>query len=503
MPETTPHPLSTRLRRIRRRFGRRLGTRSVLTLQLAGFALVALPLLIALIIAGGQIDRVTREGEQLVDHSLSVTRSARQIGERVLAFERAARQYRVLRDREARGSLLGRHRTLVEGLEDFTTLTAAEPLVRHADALREQSQALFDRTLNVQTDEDWPQHLADDFGRLNERANTLLLDSEAAAGEGLERLKRMGESARNFSFLSLGLTVPLAIALALLMASFLNRRVRRLDRGMRALARPEQARIEQIASPRDLRALSIRMEWVRRRLTRTERDRRRLVGQVSHELKTPLSAIREGTSLLSDQSFGALGSQQHEVIGIIQSNIERLQEQIENLLRFNRLQSGTQPHLHRKVRLDELIDRVLANHRLTVEARNMQVELDASAPVTVEGDPDMLATALDNLVSNALKFSQDDGTIGIDIQHSDDHAIIRVADSGPGIQARDHDQLFEPFYRGDSSHTRTRPGSGLGLAICRDLVRAHRGDVDLVNQAGWATVFQIRIPLKQPRESNP
>lgn len=500
MPDSGHHRLLMRLRRFGRQLTRRLGTRSVLTLQLAGFALVSLPLLVALIIAGGQIDRVTRDGEQLLERTLSVTRSGRQIGERALAFERAARQYRVLRDQEALDRLLERHRSLVEGLEDFSTLTASEPVARHADALREHSRVLFELTLESQTGDDWPRSLADEFKRLNARADALLLEAEAVVGRELERLARMGETARNFSYLSLGLTVPLAIVLALLMASFFNRRVRRLDRGMRALARPEQARIEQIASPRDLRALSIRMEWVRRRLARTERDRRRLVGQVSHELKTPLSAIREGTSLLADQSFGTLGRQQREVIGIIQSGIERLQEQIENLLRFNRLQSGTRPRIRQQVRLDEIAMRVLANYRLTLEARGLHVERHIPAPVRIEGDPDMLATALDNLVSNALKFSPDGGTIGIDIRRAGDQAVVRVADSGPGIRARDREQLFEPFFRGDNSHTRSRPGSGLGLAICRDLVRAHRGDVELSEQAGWSTVFEIRIPLKQPPE---
>lgn len=500
MPDPVPKRLRARLRPRIRRLGRRLGTRSVLTLQLAGFALVALPLLVALVMAGSQIDRVTRDGEQLLDRTLSVTRAARQIGDQVLAFERAARQYRVLRDHEARASLLERHGTLTDGLAEFAELTLDAELVEQAGAIGDHSRRLFERTLEAQSDQEWPAYLADDFERLNDRTGELRLDSEAAASRGLERLRSQGASARNFSFLSLGLTVPLAIVLALLMASFLNRRVRQLDIGMRALARPERARIEQIASPRDLRALSIRMEWVRRRLARTERDRRRLVGQVSHELKTPLSAIREGTALLADQNFGELGDQQHEVIGILQSNIARLQEQIENLLRFNRLQSGTRPRIRRQVRLDEMACRVLEDHRLTVEARAMAADCDAPAPVSVEGDPDMLATAVDNLVSNALKFSPDGGRIRVFVGRENGHARIRVADTGPGIPPGMREQLFEPFSRGDSSRTRTRPGSGLGLAICRDLVRAHRGEVRVIDEAGWSTVFEIRLPFKQPRD---
>ncbi len=487
-----------------RQVRRRLGSRSVLTLQLAGFALVALPLLAGLIISGQQIDRVTRNSEQLLDRSLSTTQSARQIGDRVLGFERAARQYRVLRDRDARSSLIERHRALVEQLDGFLALTPDTPLAEQIRKLQADSRQVFERVLEADPDREWPGSLAGRFESLNEQAGLLLGDTEKTAAQELERLKRMGAAARNFSLLSLALTVPLAILLALLMAGYLNRRIRRLDRGMRALTRPEGAHINQIASPRDLRALSIRMEWVRRRLVRSERERRRLVGQVSHELKTPLSAIREGTSLLADQNFGALGREQREVVDIIQSGIDRLQEQIENLLRFNRLQGNPQrPSLQRGVRLDTLLDRVLDNHRLTVEAREIRVEREAPTAIRIDADPDMITTAIDNLVSNALKFSPDGGRVGTSIRREGESAVIRIADTGPGIEPRDRNRLFEPFFRGDSSPARTQPGTGLGLAICRDLVMAHQGDVHLVDCTGWSTVFEIRLPLKRRGENTP
>ncbi|MFW5926947.1 MAG: sensor histidine kinase [Wenzhouxiangella sp.] len=499
MSESSRHRSAGRLKRLPRRFGRRLGTRSVLTLQLAGFALVALPLLVGLLLSGQQIDRVTRNSEQLLERTLAVIESARRIGERVTTFERAARQYRVLRDRDARTTLLQQHGDLNEELDAFVTRSTSDLLLRHTETIQAQSHALVERTLDSVPGVEWPEELAADFDALNERAESLLDDSETAAGRELERLERMGAAARNVALLSLVLTVPLAIVLALLMAGYLNRRIRRLDRGMRAMARPEQARIEQIANPRDLRALSIRMEWVRRRLARNERDRRRFVGQVSHELKTPLSAIREGTSLLADQKFGKLGREQREVIGIIQSSTDRLQEQIENLLRFNRLQGGRpRPRLQRRVRIASLIEKVLADYHLSIEARGIGIEYPRSSPIEIEGDPDMLGSALDNLVSNALKFSPEGGTIGIFLQHDADQVRIRIADTGEGIHPRDRDRLFEPFFRGNSGRARVQPGSGLGLAICRDLVRAHRGDIRLVEDDDWSTVFEIRLPLKQP-----
>src|SRR5699024_617264 len=191
--------------------------------------------------------------------------------------------------------------------------------------------------------------------------------------------------------------------------------------------------------------------------------RQQLVGQVSHELKTPLSAIREGTSLLADQTFGRLGEQQREVIGIIQANIVRLQEQIENLLRFNRLRSRPDPMWQDDIALDELVENVLDNHRLNLEARDISVRRKRSPEVRMRADPDMLTTAIDNLVSNALKFSPAHGSIAIGVEKRGNRAHILVADQGPGVPAQDRSRLFEPFYRGSGRHSRSRPGSGLGL----------------------------------------
>lgn len=481
-----------------RRLRRRLRTQSVLTLQLAGFALVAFPLLVGLVVSSQQIDRVTRQSERLLERAISATQSARQIGDRVIAFERAARQYRILQDSDARTSLYERHRALAEDLTTFAELVEREALLDDIDTIAQDARDLHRRTLEMADEAQWPARLSEPFERLGSAAGELLVATEAASERELDRLESMGESARNVALLSLVSTVPVAILLALLMASFLNRRIRRLDRGMRALAQPERARIEQVSSPRDLRALSTRLEWVRRRLVRTERERRQFVGQVSHELKTPLSAIREGTSLLADQNFGQLGEQQREVIDIIQSNISRLQEQIENLLRFNRLQARPEPARKENVALDELVDRVLESHRLSIEANRIRIRRGRSSNVRLNGDPDMLSTAIDNLVSNALKFSPKDSSIAVDVRRRGDRAAILVADRGPGVPASDRSRLFEPFFRGTRPQNLSRPGSGLGLAICRDLVRAHQGEVGLVERAGWSTVFAIELPIDPP-----
>ncbi len=341
-----------RLSGLARQPRRRMRTQSVLALQMAGFAIVAFPLLIGLILSSHQIDRVTRQSEQLLGRTISATQSARQIGERVIGFERSARQYRILQDSDARASLTQRHQALSDPLDAFGYLNPGSEREVDIEVIRNRANQLLNLVQDNQPQPQWSERMGAEFQQLGADSRELIASMERASERELERLQEMGSTARNSSLAGLALTVPVAIVLGLFMAAYFNRQIRKLDRGVRALARPDQARIEQITSPRDLRALSVRLEWVRRRLVRTERDRRRLVGQVSHELKTPLSAIREGTSLLADQSFGALGERQREVIGILQTSIDRLQEQIENLLRFNRLQSASHRAVIRTIPLE-------------------------------------------------------------------------------------------------------------------------------------------------------
>lgn len=483
--------------RFRRWARRRIHARSLLTLQLTGFCLVALPLIIGLIVSSQQVARITRDGEALLERSISTGQTVRGISDRMIAYERAARQYRVLEDPEARDSLEQRHQSLTEQLDRFAETADNQVLVELAGQMATGSDRLLRAAIEQPSTEQWPGALAEGFAHLESLTAELVGEAEAAARRDLERLEKRGATARASSLVGLAVTVLLALVLAAVLANRINRPIRQLDRAMRKLARPESGQVEQITSPRDLRALSVRLEWVRRRLARIERDRQRLVGQVSHELKTPLSAIREGVSLLTDRSLGPLGENQLEVTGIIQSNCDRLQDQIENLLRFNRVQSGPEPRIRERRNVPELIDRVLDDHRLALASSGLSVERWFDEDAQADVDPDMLMTIVDNLVSNAIRFSPEGGTIAVSVHRRAECVEFAIADQGPGIRPADRPRLFEPFFRGNHPANRSRPGSGLGLAICRDLVRAHGGHIRLREQQGWSSVFEVRIPVKQ------
>lgn len=479
----------------RRKIWRRLQPRSVLGLVLFGFALVGAPLIIGLLVTGNQIAQLTRDSEKLLDQAVGVTRAARETADRVLAVERAARQYQVLRDHSARLNLAEQRTSFDQQAREMSALELEADLAAALAELVAMNDRLGEQVLSDPGHVPWPESLAAGFRGFNAHALSLVTLSETSAENAVERLRALGDLSRGVVNAQIAATIPIALALAALFVALITRPIRALDKGIRALANPGSARIPKTHGPRDLQALSVHLEWVRRKLLRTERDRRRLLAQVSHELKTPLSAIREGVGLLEEELLGPLDQRQAEVVDIVHDSVDRLQGQIEALLRYNKLRGGPKPPEFQAVPIAALVEEVLAAHSLAISARSIRTQTDIATGLSAMGDHDMLRTALDNLVSNAVKFAAPGGRLGLFAAANAGSVVIDVADCGPGIEPSDHQRVFEPFYRGRESTQGNQPGSGLGLTICRDLVRAHAGDVRLVEKSGWRTVFQITLPI--------
>jgi two-component system sensor histidine kinase GlrK len=291
--------------------------------------------------------------------------------------------------------------------------------------------------------------------------------------------------------------VALALAFSLAGAMFwfgrrmLAQLLSRFERAVIALGQNKLDRRIRLKGPEDLQWVGRRLDWLRRRLLTLEQQRSRILRHVSHELKTPLAALREGSSLLSEGIAGPLSPQQTRIAGIMQSNTLRLQGLIDGLLKMQQAGHIRDSFEPVPIRVDELIQQILATHQLA--ARNKRLHISGSlAPLTVEGGHEELTTILDNLISNAIKFSPEDSTVRLSLTREGDRAVIDVIDQGPGVPEVDRDKIFEPFYRSPAS--KGVPGVGLGLAIAREFVAAHRGSLDLLATPS-GTHFRTTLPL--------
>jgi two-component system sensor histidine kinase GlrK len=143
------------------------------------------------------------------------------------------------------------------------------------------------------------------------------------------------------------------------------------------------------------------------------------------------------------------------------------------------------------VRLDQVIEEILATHQLAARSRHVRVS-GTLAPLTIQGNREGLATLANNLVANAIKYCPDGGHVRIGLSRENDSAMLDVQDDGPGIRPEDRERIFEPFYRGKVS--KEIAGVGLGLAISREFALAHRGTLEVLDAEGGAH-FRARLPL--------
>jgi PAS domain S-box-containing protein len=220
------------------------------------------------------------------------------------------------------------------------------------------------------------------------------------------------------------------------------------------------------------------------------------VSSVSHELRTPLSSILGYTDILVNGEVGEMTAEQGEFLGIIEQNAQRLLNLINDLLTLSGLESGRMVIRPEPADLGALVRENLQIHLRSVTAREQRLEVVVpERPVAAVVDPDRISQVLDNLVSNAIKFTPERGGLRVTLAERDGEAVLTVADSGIGISDEDRERLFERFFRAGNALERAIPGTGLGLVICKGIVDAHNGRLDVRSRLGEGTTVTMALPL--------
>ncbi|MFD2767696.1 sensor histidine kinase [Micromonospora eburnea] len=240
------------------------------------------------------------------------------------------------------------------------------------------------------------------------------------------------------------------------------------------------------------------------RLARVRRD---FVANVSHELKTPIGALQllaealvdateptgEGTSELSEDMIAARRFAER-----IQHESTRLGRLVQELLELTRLQGAEPQPAPEPVSVDWVIAEVVDRTRTSATAHRVEIVVDGERGLTVYGSDSQLATAVSNLVENAINYSGEDTTVRVAARATDEHVEIAVTDQGIGIAPNEVERIFERFYRADQARSRATGGTGLGLAIVKHIASNHGGRVDVSSTLGGGSTFTLRLPARPP-----
>jgi len=461
---------------------------------LIGFLLAILPLLFAFADAALTIDKMAAQSRFALQQAVKISHANRDLIEQITRMERSARQYLILGDKAILENIPQAHSNFLNTAQELLRQRLDVRQTEHLSSLIEREIAVV-RVLQKDTNNAHEmQSAVVELAELLQQSQILLTENSHLIDREAETLQKTAEHARRSMFFRALALIPLALLIAIVISVLIARPLRRIDEAMQQLGRGQLADPIQIPGPDDLYQLGLRLDWLRLQLLDLEEQKNRFLRHISHELKTPLTAIREGAELLSEEVTGKLSQGQREIAEILRQNSLRLQKQIENLLSYSSAQFQSLPLQTSKVDLGLLIKSVAQDHVLALSSKQIKLELKLNE-VSLYGDTSKLATVIDNLLSNAIKFSPRGATITVQLTVSMKQAIMDVLDQGQGIAEEDRERLFEPFYQGSTPHDGHVKGSGLGLSIAREFVLAHGGHIDAVDSLGGGAHMRVTLPL--------
>ncbi len=472
-----------------------LRPKSLVQLIFAGFILVVLPLILALLYAVIAVDKLAAQNQQTVSHAVMATRGSHMLIEQISLMERNLRQYQILGDEALREVYEENRYRFLDTLGQLGMLDLPDELSQKLNDLAGREYDLY-ANLRVSSFQLDSLLVSSEFNALDGNAQDILVQSRQLIDSEVKRTQAAAVSSQQkLVWAAVGL-VLLTVVLAVASLIVISKPLRQMDESIRRLGGGDFKTKVELSGPRDIEQLGGRLDWMRTRLLEAEEDKLRFLRHISHELKTPLTSIREGTELMREGISGELNSQQGEIVELLYDNSIQLQKLIEDLLNFNTVSAkGTVLNLQ-PVRLDEVVADAIQKYKASVMARNLKF-VTKLGQVTILGDREKLRTVIDNLLSNAVKYSPDMGCIRVGVNAKSGYAVLDVLDEGPGIPHEQQRLIFKAFYQGSVQHTGHVKGSGIGLSIVKEYVHAHGGRVAVMNKVKRGAHMRVALPVKR------
>ena len=313
-------------------------------------------------------------------------------------------------------------------------------------------------------------------------------------GIRFSELQENAKMTRNALWIQTALLVLTTLILMLVLSTLISKPIAGLINRIIAIGRREPLPSTPLKGPSEIMQLDEQLQWLDKHLTELEAVKGQFIQHISHELKTPLTTIREGADLLEEQVPGPLNNRQTHVVSLIRNSSINLQSLIEQLLDYNQLQ---QSYTLRKdqVNIQKLIMSALSSLQLLITEKSLTLTVPESSPI-IEVDQSMLQRVVNNLISNAVYYTDKSGQISIGTKTNKDNLIIDVSNSGTPIPEQDTQRIFEPFFQGSKRRTGSMKGTGIGLSIAKEAAHAMSGDLTLIENSKGCIVFRLRIPLE-------
>ncbi|MBI2582996.1 hypothetical protein HYV98_01940, partial [Candidatus Azambacteria bacterium] len=258
--------------------------------------------------------------------------------------------------------------------------------------------------------------------------------------------------------------------------------------------------LAEVRQREELQKLTLALETANEDLQRLDKARREFVSIASHQLRTPLSAIKGFVSMILEGSFGKVAAKTRDALGKVYQSNERLVKLVNDLLDLSRIEAGRMQYEFQVVKFDEMVDSVV--DELKIKANEKKLRLTYTGPSEplppLSADPTKLRQVVMNLIDNAIKYTPE-GSVTVTLKkRSGDEARLEVADTGVGLEPEEKEHLFHMFHRGPGGHMFHTEGTGLGLYIAKKIIEDHKGRIEVSSPGkGKGSRFSLILPIQQ------
>jgi len=474
-----------------------IGALSIKKLTLLGFTLVALPLVLALIYSTTQVNLMSKQSAQAIFSVVALTKVNRELNENQLKLERYASQYIVLTDGELKVDYLAQEVQILTLINDDLAVYEDEQLAQFSDEFSAIIAIVHGLITTKSIDDNALASIQSQFVLLTNVSRKIHLRSDVLINNQADKIDVTAKQISDTMLISL-LIIPMTLIIAGVFIFLITTPLKLLIAKIQSLEQGDFEKEIKLKGSPEIREIADALEIMRLRLHALELQKSSFIRHISHELKTPLAAIREGTELLYDNSVGKLNDEQQEICFIIKDSVNRLQRLIEDLLNFNIVLDSTSLQDSEKIDLQVLLENVLTDHKLDIKRKKLEI-IQVNKEVIIYSNAKQLKVVLDNILSNAIKYSSDQGTIGIYSEFKNNQLQLSIVDNGSGINPDIKAKMFDAFYQGPAPENNQIKGSGLGLTIVKELLMRLNGEIHIQSKQfnDKGTIVQITLPRAQ------
>jgi two-component system sensor histidine kinase GlrK len=461
-----------------------------------------------------QLRTLSELGTELVSYYYPTVETGKRLITSLLVQLKSDKQYLVLRDTSLLKEFLqeaGQFKKTLLSLIDQDPSEEGQTLLQHIHTLHDQFQTLF-LSEGVERSSRYTQTLAqyetkrdalvDDMTNAIRSYITL---HEQQISTVLRESHQRAKQAEDTTRILMVSGVVLGMGLGGIATFSILRPLRRVQKQIRQIGQGEFQTSAQDEVPQEVRELVGTVNWMGTQLQELDQMKAEFLANISHELRTPLTSMREGTQLLLDQVPGPLTPEQRQTLAILLSSSQRLNQLIASLLDLSKMEANMMAYNFSPAKLTLLVQHTVDKVQFLAERKHIQFIIDDQLPPDhlLPLDNIRIDQALENLLSNALKFSPENSSITLTLRHDAKNHLtaIAVKDEGPGIHHEDLPHIFERFYQGKTPEGEARFGSGIGLALAKKVVEAHHGNIWIDSEPGKGTTVHIMLPTYVGQET--